>query len=151
MVDVPAQPDQPIQAQDHEGPEPDQPHNPNINAIPPRVRRTHKDNFISSLLSKLQLREKLVKNKEIEDQNKAREMKTYNHHLDPASHPVPGSEMASLITIDEADLTDLKDPSVLSRFLAVIPDSLLFRITRENRAEKEKRKLDESNTSPEIS
>jgi hypothetical protein len=117
----------------------------------PRIRRTHKDEFISSLLSKLQLRENLIKNKEIEDQNKAREMKTYNHHLDPVSHPVPGSETASFITIDEADLTDLKDPSVLNRFLAVIPDFLLFRITRENRAEKEKRKVDESNAIPENS
>lgn len=29
----------------------------------PRVRRTHKDDFISSLLSKLSLREKLSRNK----------------------------------------------------------------------------------------
>ena len=39
----------------------------------PRAHRTHKDDFISSLLSKLSLREKLSKNKEIEDQNKNRE------------------------------------------------------------------------------
>lgn len=75
-------------------------------------------------------------------------MRTYNHLLDPAVHPVPGSEAASFITIDEADMKDLKDPSILARFLAVIPDFLLFRITRENRAEKEekeKRKLEELN------
>ena len=146
MVDIiPAQPD--LQAvQDQDVPVPDQ--GP---PVPPRVRRTHKDDFISSLLGKLQLREKLVKNKEIEDQNKARELKTYNHHLDPASHPEPGSETASFITIDESDLTDLKDPSVLNRFMAVIPDFLLFHINHENRAEKEKRKPDESNTSAEIS
>ena len=152
MVDIPAQPDQPLN-QDQDVPVPNQVQPAQVQPaqVQPRVRRTHKDDFISSFLSKLQLREKLVKNKEIEDQNKARELKTYNHHLDPASHPEPGSETASLITIDEADLTDLKDPSVLNRFLAVIPDSLLVRITRENRAEKEKRKPDESNVSAEIS
>ena len=48
----------------------------------PRLRRTHKDDFISSLLSKLSLREKLSKNKEIEDLNKARDLKNFNHHID---------------------------------------------------------------------
>ena len=52
-------------------------------AAQPRVRRTHKDDFISSLLSKLSLCEKLSKNKEIEDDNKNRELRSYNHHLDP--------------------------------------------------------------------
>jgi len=112
----------------------------------PRARRTHRDDFISSLLSKLQLREKLVKNKEIEDENKARELRSYNHHLDPLVYPQPGSEAASFVTIDEADMKDLKDPSIFARCMAIMPDFLLFRITRENRAEKEekeKRKLDE--------
>jgi hypothetical protein len=150
MVDIPQiQHIQDPMQQDHAAPIPDQIQHPQI--IQPRIRCTHKDEFILSLLSKLQLCEKFIKNKEIEDQNKAREMKTYNHHLDPVSHPVPGLEMASFITINEADLTDLKDPSVLNRFLAVIPDFLLFCITRENRAEKEKRKVDESNAIPENS
>ena len=116
----------------------------------PRVRRTHKDDFISSLLSKLSLREKLSKNKEIEEQNKTRELKNYNHHIDPIAHPEIGSENASFITIDEADLKDLKDPSVLARFSNLIPDFLLLRITREIRADKEereKRKLDDSHVS----
>jgi hypothetical protein len=115
----------------------------------PRARRTHKDNIISSLLSKLSLREKLSKNKEIEDQNKARELKKFNHHLDPATFPETGSENASFITIDEADLKDLKDPSILARFSNFIPDFLLLRITREIHAEKEereKRKLNELNS-----
>ena len=134
-VDVPQQQqEQPNQALQ----QPIQP----IQPIPPRIRRTHK---VSSLLGKLQLREKLIKNKEIEEQNKARDLRTCNNHLDPASHPIPGSETASFITIDESDIMDLKDSSVLARFLAIIPDYLLFRITRENRAEKEKRKADDSN------
>ena len=66
--------------------------------------------------------------------------------MDPVAHPEAGSENASFITIDEADLKDLKDPSILARFLNFIPDYLLLRITRETRADKEdceKRKLDE--------
>ena len=111
-----------------------------------RVRRTHKDDLISSLLSKLSLCEKLSKNKEIEEQNKNRELKNYNHHLDPLVYPETGSENASFITIDEADLKDLKDPSILARFMNCVPDFLLLCITCENRAEKEdreKRKLDD--------
>ena len=123
--------------------------------VPARVHRTHKDEFILSLLSKLSLREKLAKNKEIEDQNKARELKKFNHHLDPLAHPDIGSETASFITIDEADVKDLKDPSIFARFSNFIPDFLLLRITREIRADKEereKRKLDEAHShTPDIS
>src|ERR1700679_441779 len=98
----------------------DQPQNPNpennvqnrdLEVQHPRVRRTHKDDFISSLLSKLSLRETLSKNKEIDNQNKKREKKNYNHYMDPVLHPETGSEIASFITINEADLRDLKDPS----------------------------------------
>lgn len=133
--------------------QPVQPQNPNPENVQNqdlgqqlRVRRTHKDDFISSLLSKLSLREKLSKNKEIEDQNKTREQETYNHHIDPVLYPETGSEIASFITIDEADLRDLKDPSIMARFLNFVPDYLLLRITRETREEKEereKRKLEE--------
>ena len=114
----------------------------------PRIRRTHKDDIISSFLSKLSLREKLSKNKEIEDQNKAREAKKFNHHIDPVAHPDTGSENASFITIDEADLKDLKDPSIFGRFVNFIPDYLLLLITREIRADKEdreKRKTEDLN------
>ena len=125
---------------------PDQQQDLDMQPPQPRARRTHKDDFISSLLSKLSLREKLSKNKEIEDQNKIREQKTYDHHMDPVSHLETGSEIASFISIDEADVKDLKDPSIHARFLNIIPDFLLLRITRELRAdreEREKRKLQE--------
>lgn len=111
----------------------------------PHVHHTHKDNIISSLLSKLSLHEKLSKNKEIEDENKNRELKNYNHHMDLVAHLEAGSETASFIMIDEVDLKDLKDPSILARFTNFIPDFLLLCITRELWAEKEeceKRKLD---------
>jgi hypothetical protein len=41
-----------------------------------RVPHTHKDDLISSFHSKLSLREKLTTNKEIEEKNKERELKT---------------------------------------------------------------------------
>ena len=141
----------PQNVQDQIPDDPAQIQNPNMQNFPaqPRARRTHKDDFISSLLSKLSLRKKLSKNKEIEDQYKNRDLKSYNHHMDPVAHPEPGSENASFITIDEADVRYLKDPSILARFLNIIPDYLLLRITRETRAEKEdheKRRLDELNS-----
>ena len=55
--------------------------------------------------------------------------------MDAVAHPDAGSETASFITIDEADLKDLKDPSILACFLNSVPDYLLIRITRETRAE----------------
>ena len=48
-------------------------------------------------------------------------------------------------------MKDLKDPSILARFMNVIPDYLLLRITREIRSDKEereKRKLEELNSPP---
>jgi hypothetical protein len=117
---------------------------------PIRLRRTHKDDLISSLLSKLSLREKLATNKEIEEKNKEREARTLRNRLDPVNYPDTGSETASLITIDEADIEDLKDQAMFARFLAVLPDSLIQRITRENRREKEekeKRKRDDTTRS----
>ena len=66
--------------------------------------------------------------------------------MDLVAHPETGSENASFIMIDEADLKDLKDPSILAHFLNFIPDYLLLHITCETRADKEdheKRKLDE--------
>ena len=121
-------------------------------AAQPRAWRSHKDDLILSLLSsKLSLRDKLSKNKEIEDQNKNRKLRTFNHHVDSVVHLETGSENASFITIDESDLKDLKDPSILARFLNFVPEYLLLRITCENQAEKEeheKRKLNKFNSSP---
>lgn len=123
-----------------------QPPGPAPEQIGLRLHRTHKDDAISLLLSKLSLREKLSKNKEIEDQNKAREERSLQHSLDPDAHPDDGSDAASFITLDDEDLSDLKDPHVYSRFLNIMPDFLLLRFARDSRREKEekeKRKLEE--------
>jgi len=104
-----------------------------------RIHRTHKDDLILSILSKLSLRDKLSMNKEIEEKNKEREIKTLRNRQDPVTYPDPGSEAASFITIDKADIDDLKDQAMFTRFLNVLPDSLIQRITRENRHEKEEK------------
>jgi len=86
-------------------------------------------------------------NKDIEEKNKERELKTLKNMQDPTSYPEPGSETASLITIDEEDINDLKDQTMFSKFISVLPNSLIQRITRENRherEEREKRKRDDS-------
>src|SRR5271155_1599581 len=88
-----------------------------------RIHRTHKDDIISSLIRKLSLREKLSMNKDIEEKNKERESKTLKNKIDPIIHPDPGSETASLITIDDIGMDDLKDPSMFSCFFNVLPDS----------------------------
>jgi hypothetical protein len=112
-----------------------------------RLRRTHKDDVISAILSKLSLREKLATNKDIEEKNKEREARTLRNKLDPDNYPDTGSDTASLITIDQADIEDLKDQTMFARFLTVLPDSLIQRITRENhrdKEEREKRKRDDT-------
>ena len=101
MVDIP---------QDLAVPQNQQPLNDEVQQRPGdnRVRRTHKDDVISSFLSKLSLREKLSTNKEIEEKNKERELKTLKNKQDPTAFPDPGSEVASFVTIDEADMEDLE-------------------------------------------
>jgi len=71
----------------------------------PCVPCTHTSPAIIQLLKKLSLPNTLQKNKKIEAENDARSAKTLNNALDPVGHPQPGSEVASLITIDPEDLT----------------------------------------------
>src|ERR1700678_1130442 len=104
-----------------------------------RACRTHLNDHVSLFLSKLQLHDRLSMNKEIEEKNRERETKTLKHMQDPLAHPEPGSETASLLTIDEEDINDLKDQTMFAKFLSVLSNSLIQRITRENRHEKEER------------
>ena len=143
--------DQEQQQQQNQDPQPQQVQQAQVQVQLPRVHRTHKDEHISSILSKLSLREKLSTNRDIEEKNKERELKMLRYRLDPDTFPEPGSETASLITIDDTDVEDLKDPSMFSRFMAIMPDSLMQHITRENRRdreEKDKRKRDDTSKSP---
>ena len=73
-------------------------------SVQPHVPRTHTSPAIIQLLKNLSLPNILQKNKKIEADNDARSTMTLNHALDPATHPQPRSEVASLITIDLKDL-----------------------------------------------
>jgi len=70
----------------------------------PHAPCTHTSLGIIQLLKSLSLSNILQRNKKIEADNDARSAKTLNNALDPAGHPQPGSEVASLITVDPKDL-----------------------------------------------
>lgn len=56
-------------------------------------------------------------------------MRTFLNATDPGSHPEPGSETASMFTIDEDDLHRLKRPSFAALFKEVMPTFLAKLIT----------------------
>ena len=111
-----------------------------------RTRRTHCNQTIIQKLKDLPLFNKLQKNKEIETENLARSLKDLNHSMDPAKYPDPGSEQASLITIDTADKQRLKLPSFSALFQTVIPSNLVRWLADKElkeHSEKEKRRQDD--------
>lgn len=73
-------------------------------AAPPRVPRTHTSPAIVEMLKNLPLLSILQMNTEIEEKNAMRSRKTLNHISDPTTHTEPGSDEASLISLDDADL-----------------------------------------------
>lgn len=91
---------------------------------PPRQPRTHTSPAVVQMFKSLTLRFKLMKCKDIERQNDERNWKSLNHASDPVSHPEPGSEAASMFTIDEEDLERLQRPSYASLFKDVMPTFL---------------------------
>jgi len=107
------------------------------------------------MLKTLSLAVILQKNKKIEAENQARSYKTLEHEQDPEAHPVPRSETASLITIEEDDLTRLKVPSFFGTLREWIYPSLSRYLADEelkDREEKAKRKTlsdDSSKQTPE--
>jgi hypothetical protein len=91
---------------------------------PPRVPRTHTNPTIIQALKSLPLISILKKNKEIEEKNAERATKTLNHAVDKVAFPDPGSDAASLITLDPQDLDRFKVPSYASSLSAYIYESL---------------------------
>ncbi|KDR80496.1 hypothetical protein GALMADRAFT_136969 [Galerina marginata CBS 339.88] len=90
-----------------------------------RVPRTHSGPGVIQLFKSLSLRAKLKMCQDIEDQNDDRHKKTFLHTTDPLSHPEPGSETASMFTIDDEDLRRLKRPSYAAMFKDVMPAFLM--------------------------
>ena len=95
---------------------------------PPPVRRTHATVTIMKALKALPLNVKLQCNKLIEEQNADRTQRTLDHAYDPANHPNPGSEQASMITIDTNDMHILRSSTVLDSLKAIVPFYLLQRL-----------------------
>ena len=92
------------------------------------------------------LKIKLSMNKDIEQQNEQRALGAYNHLADPVTYPDPGSEAASLITIDSAEMRSLFIPSVFSSLTSVMPLYLLQLVGLKDPQDKEKHKRDDSQT-----
>jgi hypothetical protein len=114
-----------------------------------RIPRTHTSPAIVQLLKNLSLPNILQKNKGIEAENDARSAKTLNNALDPVAHPQPGSEVASLITIDPEDLARLRVPSFFASVRDFIYNSLARHLADEDLREKEEKKRKEDVTLPE--
>ncbi|KAK0465687.1 hypothetical protein IW261DRAFT_1346992 [Armillaria novae-zelandiae] len=83
---------------------------------PLRQLCTHISDAIRRALQKLSLGAKLKRNCKIEADNTARKAKTLKHLNDPAQNPDPGSESASLISIDEDNIQALRTPTFTSKF-----------------------------------
>ena len=108
--------------------------------VQPRVPRTHTSPAIIQLLKNLSLPNILQRNKKIEAENDARSAKTLNNALDPTAHSQPGSEVASLITIDPEDLARLRVPSFFASVRDFIYNSLARHLANEELKEKEDKK-----------
>ena len=91
---------------------------------PQRLRRTHSSPTVIEMLKKLSLASILRKNKKIETANDERSLKTMAHVEDPEGHPQPGSETASLVTIDSANMKLLRILSYFSTLWEWIYPSL---------------------------
>jgi len=111
----------------------------------PHVPHTHTSPAIIQLLKNLSLPNVLQRNKKIEAGNDARSTKTLNNALDLAGHPQPGSEVASLITIDPEDLAWLRVPSFFASIHDHIYNSLARRLTDNELKEKEEKKRKDDN------
>ena len=103
---------------------------------PPRVPRTHTSLAITQMLKNLPLLSILQMNKEIEEKNAERSRKTFNHTFDPTVHTEPGSDEASLISLDDADLNRFRVPSFAASFPNLIYSKLAKWIADEEIKEK---------------
>ncbi|KAF8815053.1 hypothetical protein BYT27DRAFT_7080989 [Phlegmacium glaucopus] len=118
----------------------------NDTQLTPRVPRTHANAAVIQVLKNLPLISILQKNKEIENQNAERALKTLNHTVNNEAYPEPGSDAASLITLDPEDRDRFKIPSFALSFRDYIYSSLAKWIADEDTKEKEDQKLKRKTT-----
>ncbi|KIJ99815.1 hypothetical protein K443DRAFT_101530 [Laccaria amethystina LaAM-08-1] len=108
--------------------------------VQPCVPCTHTSPAIIQLLKNPLLSNILQRNKKIEAKSDVRSAMTLNNALDPGAHPQPGSEVASLITIDQEDLARLRVPSFFASVCDFIYNSLMRHLADEELKEKEEKK-----------
>src|SRR6266567_4510903 len=106
---------------------------------PPRQPRTHTSPTVIKMLKNMSLASVLQKNKKIEAENDARALRSLEHEHDPDTHPDPGSDAASLITIEAENLNRLKVPSFLNTFHEWIYPSLANFLADEELKDKEEK------------
>ena len=87
---------------------------------PPRVPRTHINPEVIQLLKDLPFYGKLEKNKQLEAENSARTVAKLNHRLNQEAYPDDGSDLASLVTIEEGDLIQLLDDDLRAHYRPVM-------------------------------
>ena len=99
-------------------PVPQMPATPLSNSFPtsPCVPHTHTSPAIIQMLKNLPLVSILQMNKEIEDKNGVISRETFNHISDPTVYMEPGSDEASLVSLDDADLNRFHIPSFVASF-----------------------------------
>ncbi|KAK0491320.1 hypothetical protein IW261DRAFT_1556466 [Armillaria novae-zelandiae] len=86
---------------------------------PPRKPCTHISDVSNRALQKLSLTTKLEHNCKIEAENTVQEAKTILYLNNPAQNPDPGSELVSLISIDNDDIQALRTPTFASKFPSI--------------------------------
>lgn len=91
---------------------------------PPRVPCTHTSPAAIQVLKQLPFLTKLKKNKFIEDKNEERLSRTVDHTIEPDNYPEPGSDAASLITLDEEDLSTLLNDTICDHCKDFLPLSV---------------------------
>lgn len=107
---------------------------------PPRIPHTHTSLAIVQMLKNLPLVSILQMNKEIEEKNTTRSGKTLSHISNPTIHTEPGSDEASLSSLDDADLNHFRIPSFAAPFPNLIYSKLAKSIADEDIKEKLKLK-----------
>jgi hypothetical protein len=96
--------------------------------LPVHARKTHILEAISTILKSLPLPARLKRNREIEEQNEARSLLTLRHAQDPVTFPDPGSENASLITIDSSEISFLSSSNALDSLRNIMPFYLIKKL-----------------------
>jgi len=107
---------------------------------PPHIPHTHTSPAIIQMLKNLPLLSILQMNKDIEEKNAKQSWKTFNHTCDPTAHPKPGSEEASLISLDDINLNRFHVPFFAASFPNLIYSKLAKWIADEDIKDKLKLK-----------